>query len=91
MSFAKHKVFCFKDAKSETYGPPFTDENRGTCIRKITEELMRGQAIWAKHPQDFTLFEIGEYDVFQGVVQMYETKNAVGLVQDFKISSDGSH
>lgn len=84
----KHKLFVFKDAKSLTYGPPFAEENRGKVIRGIQEQLAQKQAVWAKHPQDFTLFEIGEYDVRTGNVDMYESKVAVGLVQDFNISLD---
>lgn len=84
----KHKLFVFKDAKSATYGPPFADENRGKVIRSIQEQLAQKQAVWAKHPQDFTLFEIGEYDLRTGQVEMYESKVAVGLVQDFNISLD---
>lgn len=88
---SKHKVFLFKDDKSSTYGPPFVDENRGKVIRQVQEEMQRGQAVWAKHPQDFTLFEIGEFDIRTGNVEMYETKKCVGLVQDFKLSLDGSN
>lgn len=83
----KHKIFLLKDGKSKTYGPPIVEENRGKLIRSIQEELSRGQAVWAKHPQDFTLFEIGTYDVLTGTIEMYESKDCVGLVQDFKISS----
>lgn len=84
----RHKVFLLKDDKSSSYGPPFIDENRGKVIRGIQEELQKGQAVWAKHPQDFTLFEVGEFDQRDGTITMYETKKCVGLVQDFKISLD---
>ncbi|QXP08586.1 MAG: nonstructural protein [Arizlama microvirus] len=84
----QHKVFLFKDAKSLTYGPPFVEQNKGMVIRAIQEQLQQGQAVWAKHPQDFTLFEIGDFDPTTGIVQMHETKVAIGLVQDFKISLD---
>jgi len=83
---SSHKVFVFKDSKSQTYGPPFIDENRGKVIREVQEGIQTGQAVWAKHPQDFTLFEIADYDAKSGSIQMYESKVAVGLVQDFKIS-----
>lgn len=82
------KVFLFKDSKSSSYGPPFIDENRGKVIRQIQEDLQRGQAVWAKHPQDFTLFEIGDFDPRTGNVIMHESKVAIGLVQDFKTSLD---
>lgn len=82
----RHKMFIFKDQKSTSYGSPITVPTRGMFIRDVQEEIKRGQAIWAKHPQDFAIFEIGEYDPFKGNVQLYENKNCLGLVQDFKIS-----
>lgn len=86
----KHKIFVLKDDKSRTFGPPIVEQTRGMLIRSIQEGLQQGQAIWAKHPQDFTLFEIGEYDVRSGNIELYESKSALGLVQDFKISSDAA-
>lgn len=83
---AKHKMFVLKDDKSATYGPPFVEQTRGMVIRSLQEGLQQGQAVWAKHPQDFTLFEIGEYDVRTGDVKLYESKSCVGLVQDLKLS-----
>lgn len=83
-----HKIFLLKDDKSETYGPPIVEQTRGILIRNIQEGLEQRQAVWAKHPQDFTLFEIGEYDPRTGNIHMYESKSALGLVQDFKTSSD---
>ena len=81
-------MFVFKDEKSNTYGPPFTMETRGSLIRMIQDELRSGQAVWTKHPLDFSVFEVGYYDVYSGELHPHETKNVLGLVQDFKISSD---
>lgn len=83
----KAKVFCFKDGKSESYGPPITFENRGMFIRDFVQAgLASGQPIWAKHPQDFTVFELGEYDARSGNIELYESKLAIGLVQDFSVT-----
>lgn len=81
-----HKVFVLKDTKSASYGPPFTMETKGLAIRMIEDGVSSGQPVWAKHPQDFSLFEIGEYNPDTAEVKMYETKNCIGLVQDFKNS-----
>lgn len=80
----RHKIFAFKDGKSESYGPPMTVETKGIFIRQVQEELERGNAIWAKHPHDFSIFELGEYDLFSGNIHLHETKNCLGLVLDFK-------
>lgn len=81
-----HKIFVLKDDKSNSYGPPIVEQTRGMLIRSLQEGLSQGQAIWAKHPQDFTLFEIGEYDPRSGNVELYESKSCLGLVQDFRTS-----
>lgn len=83
-----HRIVAFKDDKSETYGPPFTVETKGMLIRTIQEELDKGQAIWARHPQDFAIYELGEYDGASGNILLHEQKKCLGLVQDFKRSLD---
>lgn len=83
-----HKVLAFKDDKSETYGPPFTVETLGMFIREVQEQLPKGQALWAKHPQDFGVYELGEYDPMAGEILLHDQKKCLGLVQDFKRSLD---
>lgn len=78
------KLFAIKDAKSEAYGPIITYKTQGLFLREISEAIAQGQTVWAKHPQDFTLYELGEYDADTGDVHMYEEKKALGLVADFK-------
>lgn len=78
------KIFVFKDDKSNSYGPPMVMPTKGIFIREVQDQLKQGQAVWAKHPQDFTIFEIGEYDPSTGTVHNYEAKSAIGLVDDFK-------
>lgn len=81
------KIFCFKDEKSETYGPPMTVETQGVFIRQIQEQLPQGQAIWSKHPQDFSIFELGEYDIYTGKILLHESKKCLGLVMDFRTTN----
>lgn len=77
----RQKVFVFKDSKS-VYGAPIVFENRGMFLRAMMEEFPKGQAVWAKHPQDFSLYEIGDFNFTQGTFEPYEVKECVGLVAD---------
>lgn len=86
-SAGTQKIFCFKDEKSDSYGPLMTVENQGIFLRQVQEELPKGQAIWAKHPHDFSIFELGEYDVYSGKIVLHETKKCIGLVLDFKVNN----
>lgn len=83
----KHKIFIFKDDKSASYGMPMVQQTRGMFLRDVQEELNRGQAVFARHPQDFSIFEIGEYDPTTGKIDLYETKNCLGLVSDFRTAA----
>ena len=78
----KHKVFVIKDDKSETYGYPVVSQTRGMFLREIMDRAQDGQAMFSKHPMDFSIFEIGEYDPDQGAIIPYEVKTCIGLVQD---------
>ena len=60
-------------------------QTTGMFIRDVQEELSKGSAVWAKHPQDFSIFEVGEYDPYVGQVFLHESKKCLGLVQDFKV------
>lgn len=85
-----HKLLCFKDDKSESYGPPFVVETIGMFVRTLQEELARGTAIWAKHPQDFGIYELGTYLPSSGLINLYEQKKCLGLVQDYRHSLDAT-
>ena len=78
----KQKVFVIKDDKSIVYGSPITAPTRGMFLREIMDKVNEGQAYFAKHPMDFSLFEIGEYDPDLGAMVPYEVKQCLGLVQD---------
>ena len=57
------KLFVLKDEKSTSYGGILTAPTTGMFIRDIIQDGIRdGRAVWAKHPQDFSIFEVGEYD-----------------------------
>ena len=38
----------------------------------------------SRYPDDFTLFEIGEWDDDKGSVTMFETKKSLGLAIEYK-------
>lgn len=79
------KVFVLKDDKSKSYGMPITSQSRGMFIRELQEQLSSGQSVISRHPQDFGVFEIGEYDPRTGQVLLYEQKTHLGLAQDFRV------
>lgn len=69
----KLKVYSIYDSKAEAYLQPFFMANKGTAIRAITDILRQNDHQFTKYPEDYTLFELGEYDDSNGQMQPHLT------------------
>lgn len=58
----KLKVFSVYDAKAFAYLPPFFIAEKGMAARAFSEAVENPQHQFGKHPEDFTLFYLGEFD-----------------------------
>lgn len=56
------KLFVIYDAKAKFYNKPFNLPNEATALRTFTDLTNDPNTDICKHPEDFTLFEIGSYD-----------------------------
>lgn len=59
------KIFAVWDAKASFYGTPFCDQNENSAIRNFSDAVRDGSNpnnLWNKHPEDFSLYCIGEFD-----------------------------
>jgi len=78
------KVFSIYDSKAELYMKPFHMATKGQAIRGFADLANDESTDVGKHPQDFTLFEIGEYDDERGEYTMHTTKTSLGIAIEFK-------
>ena len=62
------KLFCVYDSQTTMFGPPILGINKGDVIRQFTVLVNDGQSQFSKHPMDFALFEIGDYDELTGAI-----------------------
>lgn len=62
------RVYGVFDTKAEVYGRPFFTRMRGEAIRAWSDALVDGQSEYAKHPGDYNLFELGEFDQGSGLL-----------------------
>jgi len=56
------KVFSVYDQKAKVYSQPFISPTVGYAVRMFEDQVRTEGHAWNKHPEDYTLFEIGEYD-----------------------------
>lgn len=78
------KLYYLFDSKSETYTAPTANPARGQAIRSFGDAVNGGQGVIADHPEDFTLFEIGEFDPYTGEIKLHDSKISVANGLDVK-------
>lgn len=74
-----HKVFTIYDSKSEAYCTPFYANARGQCIRNFVDSADSPESAINKHPEDYTLFELGTFDDCKAVFEMHPTPISLGV------------
>ena len=79
----KQLVFVVYDAKAEIYEKPFHMQTKGQALRGFTDVANDKETSIGQHPEDYTLFEIGEYDNLKGNYEMLPTKKSLGLAIEF--------
>ena len=63
-------VFCTYDRVAENWGNPFVAPHAGIAIRGFTDAIIhpQGPSDISNHPDDFDLFQVGEFDAETGVL-----------------------
>lgn len=85
------KLYSIYDCKSETYTAPTLNPARGQAIRSFSDAINgkgvdSASNVLSSHPEDFTLFELGEYDINTGEITVYDTKKAIANGVDLLIN-----
>lgn len=79
------KLFTVHDSKAAYHFNPIVHRNAGEAIRAFETAVENPESQFHKYPADFTLFEIGTFDVDTGGIKTYEDKillvNASDLVK----------
>ena len=77
-----HKIYSVYDVKSQTYTFPFFQATRAQAIRTFTNMAKNNEHHFSLNPEDFTLFEIGEFDDTLGTITQ-EKMESIGLALNF--------
>lgn len=64
----KHNMYSVYDAKSESYTLPFFDHAQGRALRTFADCVQDPEHQFGKHPEDYTLFDVGTYDDDTGTI-----------------------
>lgn len=55
-------LYAVFDSAVGTFAPPMALRSRGEAIRSFTDACKDPQSVLARHPSQFRLFYLGEYD-----------------------------
>jgi len=80
----KLKAFSVYDSKVKAYMKPFFTTAAGHAIRSFEQAVNDPQTELCRHPADFTLFEIGEYDEDSAKFDNHNTPISLGTALTFK-------
>lgn len=68
-----YKIFSIRDAKSETFNPPFFQPTHGEAERNFRQACMDPQTMFHKFPEDFDLYYLGMYESNDGKFAVLDT------------------
>ncbi len=82
------KMFTVYDSKAELYLPPFYNKTTGQAVRAYDDTCNQKDHPFYKHPEDYTLFEIGTYDENTAEIITYDAKTPLGTALEYKQLSE---
>lgn len=74
----EHKIFAIYDQKAHAFLPPFTLHRRELAARTFADCINSKDHAFSRHPGDYTLIELGEYDDTTGRISPYEVAETIG-------------
>ncbi len=84
------EIFAVFDAKAAAYGSPMFVPTRGLALRSFSDVVADKGSMLAKHPGDYSLYQLGTYDPNSGkLVALSEPDfvvSASDMVQQFAAS-----
>jgi len=83
----KQCVVAVFDRAAQLFGRPFFVQAPGQAIRSFTDEVNRKddqRGEFARHPDDFDLFHLGEYDDTHATFEILAKPRQLALGRDLK-------
>lgn len=78
-----NKFYTVYDSKVQAYMSPFMAQNAGHATRMFADAVADEKSVLNKHPEDYTLFEIGSWDDQTAKFESLATPKSLGLALEF--------
>lgn len=70
-------IFSVHDSASDSYLPPFCQENLRDAIDGFATVTNDESTKYSKFPADFNLVSLGQFDVRTGIIELFSEKNII--------------
>lgn len=77
------KAFGILDVKADAYRPPFFMPTLGQATRAFADAANDPQTDISKHPEDYKLVCVGEFDDGSGVLKAYPDFQSLGFAAEY--------
>lgn len=84
----KIAIFSVYDSKTKIFGQPNFLINKGAAIRAWSEAANDKQSNIGKHPADYTMFYIADWDDETGTITMRDVKENLGTAIEYIRTED---
>lgn len=82
------KVCAVKDSAADAFGRPFFVPTIGLAMRSFIDEVNNRESPFNAHPDDYTLYEIGEFDDNVGSLVSWDVPRLVMRGKEALISAE---
>lgn len=65
-------LVAVRDQKAEFFLPPFFIESKGLAIRAFSDAVNDASTPVSKHPEDYSLYQLGEFDSVTGKITGFD-------------------
>lgn len=87
----KMKLFSVLDMKTGVYGVPVFDIRKESVIRSFADRvnMVEQNNMWNKHPEDFALYMVGEFDDETAIIKPLKIECLVSASAVKSMSGNG--
>lgn len=82
------KIFTVFDSKVGAYKQPLFMRSSGEALRSIMECVSDNNHPFSKYSEDYTLFELGEYDDDSAAFDLHPTPKSIARLNELKARPD---
>ena len=77
-------IFAVRDVKAAVFHQPFIAPTRAAAVRGFSDAANDRNHEFAKHPEDYHLYEVGSYDDQTGLVSGVSPISLVAMASDLQ-------